>query len=934
MLSKTAVNLGLILILVPQFAPADEVQDQFSVASAHYSAQRWNLAIDEFQSIVKRFPDHERAIDARFYVLESLTQLKQYADAERIAIQFYTDFPEHSFAAQVLYRWAELAMLQGDDPQALKLFNQFNQRFPTHELGQYVLTYLGRLAERQHDYDESNRFLKQSLADFPNGATAHEAHLRLGIQAFGNKDFSLAKTHFEWIGQNRTTMAQQTAALYWQGVTLLAEKEYDAAAKVLVDAERLDESGNIAPAAMFFSGESFRLSKEWDRADTIFANLMQQWPDSEWDDDALCRRIEIATLRKQHSAVDQLYTEFQERFENSQRLIDVNQLVARSLLLRSRFAEALTLVDQTIAFPMGEDGKAKHLNRLWYLSGLAHLGLKHSTDAIEVLRKVSHEGAPKSLVARTQLALGAAYLESNELEEAKSYFKTARAKLTGIALDRCQAYLIRCLVEADEINQALDELDHLQSSYVDDEAIFDSLSRVANALLSAKDYTRAEIRFRQLTNANKKQWKTAGFSGLGMCLYQLGKLDDAISAYDAIVDLAPQKDIAAQALLMRARCLEKLGRYEVASEAYQEMERRFPESELAAESLLFSAKLLISIGKTEQGLAAYERIVQRFPKLDSLDEVLYQWAWALIDHGQPEDADGVFSRIYLEFRTSDFWCDATYRLAEQSLHRQNLVRATKLVDAILNSRQLDEIDIGPHVLFLKARIMAEQDRWPDSTVPLQTIIAEFPEHDLTVDAQFWLAEAHYRMKDYDQAHTEFQDLLSDELLQQRPTWEPVVYLRNAQIYGQERNWTQAIRLSDSLFERFPDFAQMYEANYLVGRSYARLANFVKAREHFQKVVESDEARKTETVAMAQWMIGETYFHQKKYDNAIRAYLRGEAVYDFPSWRSKSLLQAAKCYEQLGDRQEARRLLQKIIADFADQDTAQQAQEILSATSSS
>ena len=40
--------------------------------------------------------------------------------------------------------------------------------------------------------------------------------------------------------------------------------------------------------------------------------------------------------------------------------------------------------------------------------------------------------------------------------------------------------------------------------------------------------------------------------------------------------------------------------------------------------------------------------------------------------------------------------------------------------------------------------------------------------------------------------------------------------------------------------------------------------------------------------MAQWMIGETYFHQKNYDAAIRAYLELEALYAFPTWQAAAL----------------------------------------------
>ena len=45
---------------------------------------------------------------------------------------------------------------------------------------------------------------------------------------------------------------------------------------------------------------------------------------------------------------------------------------------------------------------------------------------------------------------------------------------------------------------------------------------------------------------------------------------------------------------------------------------------------------------------------------------------------------------------------------------------------------------------------------------------------------------------------------------------------------------------------------------------------------------------TETAAMVQWMIGETYFHQKDYEPAICAYLRVESLVAFPRRQAASL----------------------------------------------
>jgi cellulose synthase operon protein C len=48
--------------------------------------------------------------------------------------------------------------------------------------------------------------------------------------------------------------------------------------------------------------------------------------------------------------------------------------------------------------------------------------------------------------------------------------------------------------------------------------------------------------------------------------------------------------------------------------------------------------------------------------------------------------------------------------------------------------------------------------------------------------------------------------------------------------------------------------------------------------------------------MAQWMIGETYFHQRNFREAARAYHVTETLYDHPRWRAAARLQLGKSYE--------------------------------------
>jgi TolA-binding protein len=147
----------------------------------------------------------------------------------------------------------------------------------------------------------------------------------------------------------------------------------------------------------------------------------------------------------------------------------------------------------------------------------------------------------------------------------------------------------------------------------------------------------------------------------------------------------------------------------------------------------------------------------------------------------------------------------------------------------------------------------------------------------------------------------------------------MVPLRRAQVLAQQRQWPEARAMAEKIRAAYPDFAQQYEADYVIGRALAAQADFDGARAAYGKVIQSATGGKTETAAMAQWMIGETYFHQENYEAALREYLRVEILYAYPRWQAAALLQAGKCQELLRHPAEAVQLYARLIKLGGDTD---------------
>jgi TolA-binding protein len=75
---------------------------------------------------------------------------------------------------------------------------------------------------------------------------------------------------------------------------------------------------------------------------------------------------------------------------------------------------------------------------------------------------------------------------------------------------------------------------------------------------------------------------------------------------------------------------------------------------------------------------------------------------------------------------------------------------------------------------------------------------------------------------------------------------------------------------------------------------------------------------------AQWLIGETYFLQERFAEAIDAYRRVEGIDPDGAWVAAALVQAGKSFEQLGRTQEASVCYWTLIRRFADSPHSQAA----------
>ncbi len=928
----------------------------FYLGEALVQLGRYDEAQQRFQEYLKRDAAGEFARPALFRAGESAYFAGKRAEAKSALGRFAEKYPDDALEGYVLPYLGEIAMAENDAVGAEGFFQKGLARFPEGPLQDDCRYGIARALEKQDRSGEAEK-IYLALAGKPASRFAEDAHLRLGaVQYAAGKHAEAAESFagFEakWPQSPRLASARlghgwalmklgrpaEAAALfqqiasdaklgiearYWLGLAQKAQKDWPAAAKTLLATAPSDPKHPLAAAIRFHAGDALLRGGDQSAARQQFDLVLQTAPaDSPWIADAMLGIVQAASRQKDYATLDRQAAEFSRRFPKSPLAAEVRQLAARSLVERKEYPKAVEALQPLVAAGTnGESALEAH-----YLLAVAQEGLKRYPEALAALKPVlaSATGPLKADAQFTEASLRIAMKQFGEaIAPLEGFLASQPAGDAGV---KARGNLAICYARSKQLDKAKRLYAEVAGAQPPRELLATVTEQLAEAALDAGDTAWSNELFARVAKQGSMPDKqVAGLSGLGWSQFKAGQLEEAATTFGQVLAKNPDPALAAETALARGQVLEKLKRPDGALAMYDLVIERYASSHQMAQALLAAARLRHRLQQDQQAVVLFERLAKEFPKLPEADSALYDWAWALNDLGKLPESSDVFERLRRDFPQSSYWVDATFRLAQRAFVAKDYPRARALVDELLKRKM--EASYKENVLCLRAQIAAGEEKWPESRDGFEALIKEFPSGSRRLFAEYGIAEAAFRLGDYEQARERFERL--EREAQGRDKSIPAVaMLRQAQALCHEKKWAQAYKIASKIESAHPGFEEQYEADYVVGRCLANQAEFENAREAYRKVIRSREGEKTLTAANAQLMIGETYYHQKNYETALREYHRVDILYAFPGVQAAALLQAGKCHELLGEWKQATEVYTRLTKQYPDTNFSKEAAQRL------
>ena len=939
----------LLLAFQPTLACSqnDETEDLYRLGTVHYSRGQFKFAAQRFQKIVEIGTDQALVELSRFYLAESLVPLGDFKNARIHLDDFIKRNSKHQLATQAQYRLGEVSYLTGDSENAARYLQKFASENPQHELLEFAYPYLAEIKLKSGDFAEAERFFELSLAKHPNGKLANESRfglaraleklnevdeairfyqllikrpesgrvpdslLQIGKIYFRRDRFSISRQVFAQFESQYGTHDLIQPVRYWSGRTAYELGDYTTANRYFETALRNNPSKKITPALHYEYARSLSEEKRYAEAlvnlDIVFADFRTSY----WGDDALLLKIQICRNTQQFDLAVSHCETFRETYPQSELIPNCLDNEAASRISLEQYEKAEIILAHLVSnfAPTDPSNNEIEAYETWkYRLALAQIRQGRHEDAMTMLDEVNLDIANSETRSATLLAKATTQIKQNQLVAATSTLesfldntKDNSDTSEALSTEANNAVMNLALIYAKRQN--MQAADRWARKIVGSDPQVNTLLQLAEIAFAEKQFRYAAEWFSTAASRTKKQTpKRRAMLGYIWSQKELGNVESTIVGVDRLLQSFPESKEAADALYLKAVLLEKAERDVDAVAAYEtllanDLQKKHTEKTILALSNLYRK---ISPEKLTKLTSEFTKLIAS-TKSENEDSLLYELAWIYNDNNNSKLANKCFERIHEEFKQSKHWSEATLRLANQKAIEKEIDHSETLLSSILENSQNQKTLAS--TTFELAKIAFEKNQFKRAANLFQSIVDDFSGNEMSPIAAYWAAEANYLDGKYKTASQRFEKLAVEARLGQHPKSHQILS-RRAQVAVQQKEWTVAIKCAKELLDFAPDWDEIFEAHYVLGRSYAGLGEFTKARAAFQNVLDSKTALGTETAAMAQWMIGESHFHQEDFQEAIDAYQRTEILHAYPRWKAAALLQIGKCFEQLQQYTEA------------------------------
>ncbi len=603
---------------------------------------------------------------------------------------------------------------------------------------------------------------------------------------------------------------------------------------------------------------------------------------------------------------------------------------AQALIAQKRNQEALTMLEPLLQLAL----PAKVASEIEYLLAICYLGAANAEKASKLWIKLANTGSDK-VATQAALRLGEQAHKLGNQAEARFWALKAHKLATSARDSEAIAHALFLLstiaMEEADIEEARQLTARMSQLPLPPGRRQELVHAIAQKALELGHLTWArQILLDLINHKGDKDSDVAVIIDLAWCEVKLGQALSAISLltpWTTIID--ENQPLWPSLWFVLAQAAEQSGLIDLAETAYQQVVRTSPVP-LATQATWCAARFYHRLGNVELARWLYENLWQDDAPEIPRDELLFNWALLEKSAGSARHAE-LLTELCTNFPESSFTPEAYLELAENALRSQDLLQAEEHLLSFERDISRVTPESASRGAYLRGVLDLAKQEWQKAEDCFRKLLSE-GEGERAFGARVGLAEALYQQNRLEEALEIFEDLALQDALAPRHDDSQVarVKVRVIQILIALERWNEAHRKAQEFLAAVPSGPEVGLVHFLLGHMLYRDHKLAEARPHLIQATHLLLRQNATVAAESQLLLAESYFLAEDYRAALREYLRLEILFPGSELVPGAVLQAARCYWEMGLREEALRQVKRIVEQWPESPYAPKAKQWLTA----
>jgi TolA-binding protein len=399
------------------------------------------------------------------------------------------------------------------------------------------------------------------------------------------------------------------------------------------------------------------------------------------------------------------------------------------------------------------------------------------------------------------------------------------------------------------------------------------------------------------------------------------KYAEAASGFEAVAAKYPKHALTGDATYQRAVALREAGQAEKAAEVFDAYLKTYPEGPHVAGARQTIASSLNKAGKPQEAVKMLAALAAD-AKTRS-DSVLYELAWARRNASDEASAMSAYQQLLEQYPQSKLIHAARAELGDLLFKQGQFADAAQQLEKVVDAQGLDlkTLAVARYRLGSAYEKLKEPKK---AAAAFARFVKDHPDDELAPSAMYQAAEASIAAGRLTDAQQHLSQLVKKGAKGETAT---VAMLKLGEVQAELGDHAAAAQTYQDFLTNFSNDKFAYLAQFGVGWALENQKKYDEARKAYEKVTATHNGP---TAARAQFQIGETYFAQGKFEDAVKALLAVEDVYGKTEWTPRALYEAGRALEQLKQPDKAKQQYAAVVEKYKDAPEAALAQKALKA----